>query len=175
MNQKELDTLRAILNPSDVKDKISARLKALRYLDTVEITEEPKYPTRTDPQRRGYFLWLEQIAKQCENMGVTADMLFKHTAHITVTKDMLHTAIKTLIKAKWNLDSTNDLRKTGHLDEIIDSVASWVGKEGVEIPPFPTNETKAWEQLSGEKIGSINNLKNESYPKMTEDLMANKF
>lgn len=114
--------------------KIGSLLR--NYLDTVEITEEPKYPTRTDPQRRAYFLWLEQIAEQCENMGVTADMLFKHTAHITVTKDMLHTAIKTLIKAKWNLDSTNDLRKTGHLDEIIDSVASWVGKEGVEIHHF---------------------------------------
>lgn len=162
MTKQEKDTLTEI----SLSDTLKVGSLLRNYLDTVEITEEPKYPTRTDPQRRGYFLWLEQIAKQCENMGVTADMLFKHTAHITVTKDMLHTAIKTLIKAKWNLDSTNDLRKTGHLDEIIDSVASWVGKEGIEIPPFPTNETKAWEQLSGEKIGSINNLSNPSvhYP-----------
>lgn len=145
--------------------KIGSLLR--NYLDTVKITEEPKYPTRTDNQRRAYFLWLEQIAEQCENMGVTADMLFKHTAHITVTKDMLHTAIKTLIKAKWNLDSTNDLRKTGHLDDIIDSVASWVGKEGIEIPPFPSDETRHMEELSGEKIGAINNKSNENYPEYT--------
>lgn len=145
--------------------KIGSNLR--NYLDTVEITENAKYPTRTDPQRRAYFLWLEQIAEQCRNMGVTADMLFKHTAHISVTKDMLHHAIKTLIKAKWNLESTNDLRKTGHLDEIIDSVASWVGKENIEIPPFPSNETKAWEELSGERIGAINNKSNDNYPEYT--------
>lgn len=145
------------------------------YLDGVTITEEPTYPTRTDSQRKAYFLWLEQIADQCNNMGVTADMLFKHTAHISITKDLLHHCVKTLIKAEWNLDSTNDLRKTGHIDEIQDRIAGWVGKEGVVIPPFPSNETKAWEELSGEKIGAINNLKNEEYPEMDDSLKADKF
>jgi hypothetical protein len=117
--------------------------------------EEPTYPTFTGAQRRAYFTWLEQIAEQCRNMGVTADMLFKHTAHISVTKEMLHHCIKTLIKAKWNLDSTNDLRKTGHLDEIIESVANWLGKENVEIPPFPSNEVKSLESVAPWKTSDI--------------------
>lgn len=153
--------------------KVGSNLR--NYLDTVEITEEPTYPTRTDNQRKAYFLWLEQIAEQCRNMGVTADMLFKHTAHISVTKEMLHHSIKTLIKAKWNLDSTNFLRKTGHLDEIIDSVASWVGKENIEIPPFPSDTNRHMEELSGERIGAINNLSNPDYEDMDESTSANKF
>ena len=151
--------------------KIGSLLR--NYLDTVEITEEPTYPTRTDSQRKAYFLWLEQIAEQCMNAGVTADMLFKHTAHISVTKDMLHHSIKTLIKAKWNLESTNDLRKTGHLDEIMDSVASWVGKENIEIPPFPSNKTKAWEEIGGYKTKA--GTQDEAYPEQDESNLADKF
>jgi len=150
--------------------KIGSLLR--NYLDTVELHEEPTYPTRTDTQRKAYFLWLEQIAEQCQNMGVTADLLFKHTAHISVTKEMLHHAIKTLIKAKWNLDSTNDLRKTGHLDEIIDSVASWVGKENIEIPPFPSNDIKAWEEMTGYKNASGTQ---QNYPELDITTSANKF
>lgn len=162
MNQKELDQLDAILSgrPFEVRPRLQAWRKGLKVTETTE----PTYPKRTDSQRRAYFEWLEQIAEQCRNMGVTADMLFKHTAHISVTKNMLHESIKTLIKAKWNLESTNDLRKTGHLDEIIDSVAGWVGKENVEIPPFPSNDLKALEELSGEKLGSHTNKTKESYP-----------
>ena len=146
--------------------KIGSLLR--NYLETVTVEEPPKYPTRTDSQRHAYFLWLEQIATQCNNAGVTADMLFKHTAHISITKDLLHHCVKTLMKAKWNLDSTNDLRKTGHLDDIQDSIAGWVGKENVEIPPFPSNETKALEELAGERIGAHNNLsKIDNYPTYT--------
>lgn len=155
------------------KDAVCASLLR-NFLDSVEVEkEDPKYPTRTDPQRRAYFEWLEQIAEQCRNMGVTADMLFKHTAHISVTKEMLHHCVKALIKAKWNLDSTNDLRKTGHLDEIIDSVASWVGKENVEIPPFPSNETKALENMTGYKnaVGT----QGEDYQEMDDSNKADKF
>lgn len=171
MNQKEYDTLTEISLSETLK--IGSLLR--NYLDGVTITEEPTYPTRTESQRKAYFLWLEQIAEQCRNMGVTADMLFKHTAHISVTKEMLHHSIKALIKAKWNLDSTNDLRKTGHLDEIMDSVASWVGKENIEIPPFPSDDMKAEENLSGERIGAVNNLSNTDYKDMDESTSANKF
>lgn len=169
MNKETYDILHTI-----AYGKTTEGMSLLRnFLDTVQITEEPTYPTRTDNQRKAYFLWLKQIAEQCVNAGVTADMLFKHTAHISVTKDMLHHSIKTLIKAKWNLESTNDLRKTGHLDEIMDSVASWVGKENIEIPPFPSNETKAWEEIGGYKTKA--GTQDEEYPEQDESNLADKF
>jgi hypothetical protein len=164
MTQSEFTTIKEYLS----SEHFQFRPRMEKFMKTVVVEEKEKtYPKRTDPQRHAYFLWLEQIAEQCRNMGVTADMLFKHTMHISVTKDMLHHSIKALIKAKWNLDSTNDLRKTGHLDEIMDSVASWVGKENIEIPPFPSNETKAWEEMSGEKLGAHNNLQADNYPEYT--------
>lgn len=134
-----------------------ARQRLAEYLQTVEVKEEKK-GTRTDAQNRSYWLWLTQIADQCEKEGVTADLLFKHTAHIKVTKNVLHEAIKSLCKALWNIDSTTNLEKTGHLDEIQDHVASWVGKEGVEVPPFPH------EEVTNTKLSQHENLKNENYP-----------
>ena len=170
MNKETYNILHAIAygKPFEVRPALQ------KYLSTVTISEKEEVKgTRTDSQRKAYFLWLEQIAEQCVNAGVTADMLFKHTAHISVTKDMLHHSIKTLIKAKWNLESTNDLRKTGHLDEIMDSVASWVGKENIEIPPFPSNETKAWEEIGGYKTKA--GTQDEAYPEQDESNLADKF
>lgn len=147
MQKEDLEKLDTILNGK--KWETDAKIRAWRKtLKVEERSKELTYPKRTDQQRKAYFEWLEQIAVQCNNAGVTADMLFKHTAHISITKDLLHHCVKTLIKAKWNLESTNDLRKTGHLDEIQDSIAGWIGKENVEIPPFPSDESKTLENLA---------------------------
>jgi hypothetical protein len=161
MTQDDINKVDEIL--ADRPFQVRTRLAEWRK--TITVTEkEITYPKRTDQQRKAYFEWLEQIAQQCNNAGVTADVLFKHTAHISITKDLLHHCVKTLIKAKWNLESTNDLRKTGHLDEIQDSMAGWVGKENVEIPPFPSEEVN----LSGVKLAQHNNLSNDNYSEYTE-------
>ncbi len=160
MTHAEYKALQDIL----LKEPFQVRPRLAEFMKTVKVVEEKKYPTRTDPQRRAYFEWLEQIAQQCENMGVTAEMLFRHTMHIKVTKNILHESIKSLIKALWNLDSTNDLRKTGHLDEIQDHVASWVGKENIEIPPFPAQAPV----IENTRLSQMENLEKENYPELVE-------
>lgn len=148
MLQKEADELQTLLT----KHTFDARPKALDWLSrqTVDMpVEGPKMPPkRTESQNAAYWLWLTQIAEICQREQITADMIFKHTAHVVVSKEMLHAAVKTLIKVKWDLDSTKELNKTGHLDEIQDVMALWLGKEGVELPPWPSDESKKENNLT---------------------------
>lgn len=174
MTNDEKSTLISILNPPNVKEKIGARLEALEYLKTVPIQKEPK-GTRTSNQNRAYWKWLTDISTQCENQGVTADMLFKHTAHIKVTKNVLHESIKSLLKALWGIESTTDLKKTGHYDEIIDHVTAWLGKENIEIPPFPSDEARQLENLTGYKNSAGQGTDGVEYPEMTEDTAGSAF
>lgn len=128
-----------------------SRLK--EYLKTVQIVETTVSPkTRTSSQHRALFLWFGQIEQICANQGVTADMVFRHTTQIAITRESLHHMCKTLIKALFNIDSTKDIEKTGHLDKIIDHFTALFAQEGVELPPFPSDEQKAWEELGHQHI-----------------------
>lgn len=143
MNKEELQILNKIASNQRPWLITSELKKHLATIVPEEAPESPKLPAkRTDSQNKAYWLWLTQIAQICQNEGVTADMVFKHTAHISVTKELLHHCVKTLIKAKWNLESTTELDKTGHLDSIQEHIALWLGKEGVEIPPWPSDQNK---------------------------------
>lgn len=152
MTQGEFDELHTLLT----KHTFDARPKALDWLSRQTIdtpVEGQKLPAkRTEAQHRAYRLWLDQIAEICKREQITADVLFRHTAHVVVNEAMLHEAVKTLIKMKWNLDTTKDLEKTGHLDEIQDVMALWLGKEGVELPPFPHDPEKTRPLTEAENI-----------------------
>ena len=102
---------------------------------------------RTSSQHRALFLWYGQIEQICANEGVAWDRLVKHTHQLRVTKENLHEAGKQLQKALWGKASTKELEKR-QIDTLIDHFIEWFGKEGVELPPFPTNEA---EQIGGYK------------------------
>jgi len=152
MTIEEKNQIQKIIDTGNFRTK-----QLLTDLISTAVISEENPQKRTGKQNNSYWLWLELIAKQAQNLGVTADMLFRHTMHVSVTKNMLHGAISSLIKAKWNLDSTTQLDKTGHLDEIQDHVASWVGKENIEIPPFPHEDKNT-------KLNAVENLKSKEYP-----------
>ncbi len=105
---------------------------------------------RTETQSDSLFLWYSQIEKICENEGVTWDRLVRHTHQLRVTKANLHEAGKQLQKALWGKTSTKELEKTKQIEILVQHFADWFGKEGIEVPPFPSQELKHYEQMSNE-------------------------
>lgn len=122
-------------------------------------------PERTPTQNASLHLWFNLIEREAENQGVTWDMLVKHTSQLRVTSEGLKSACKQLIKALWGYDSTTQLKKTGDIDKVIDHMTDWLSKE-MEVPPFPCDEDK--QNLSGQRIGAINNLSESNYPEYKE-------
>ena len=111
--------------------------KLKEYLDTVK----PK-TLRTQTQSASLFLWFGQIEKLAENEGITWNMIIQHTHQLKITKDGLHMLCKELIEPLFGIKSTKDIEKTGHLDDIIDHFVDLFSKEGLELPPFPSEEKK---------------------------------
>lgn len=95
---------------------------------------------RTNQQSKAYWLWLSMIEHEAENQGVTWNMVMEHTNQLRVTKENVHEAVKQLTKALWGITSTTQLKKTGHMDILIDHVTDLFGKVGLEVPPFPSEE-----------------------------------
>ena len=169
MTKKEKEQLIAILNPSDVKDKISARLKALRYLDTVQITEEPKSP-RTGHQNNALWLFLGIFADKCVEMNISMRKIYEMTRQFDVpmTKDRAHDVWIWFQKNLFNTERTRDLKKVGQIELVHDVMMKNMGELfHMEYIPFPVDEKRHMEELSGEKIGSINNKSNQNYPEYT--------
>ena len=130
------------------------------YLSDVETAPEASFKPkkRTSAQHRALFLWYSQIEKVSEVAGVTWDRIIKHTHQIRVTQENVHEAGKQLQKALWNKSSTKDL-ETHQLDILIDHFVDLFSKEGVELPPFPSED-------SNTRLDAMENLKKE-YPEHT--------
>jgi hypothetical protein len=167
MTTEELQQLDDILSskPFLVRPRLFEWRKALTVEEPPQNaptgTTAPHSP-RTDSQHRALFLWFGMIEKVCADQGVTADMVFRHTTQVSVTKEVLHHLCKTLIKALFDIDSTKDIEKLGHLDKVIDHFTILFGHEGVELPPFPSDESK-----NNVRLAQMENLNNSSYPEYT--------
>lgn len=169
MTQEELDKLDSILFAPN--EAFKARTRLIEWRKTLKAEEAPQTPAesttspsrRTDSQHRALFLWFGMIEKVCADQGITADMVFKHTTQVSVTKEVLHHLCKTLIKALYNIDSTKELEKTGHLDKIVDHFTALFAHEGVELPPFPNEDGK-----NNIRLTAMDNYQNnEEYPEYT--------
>jgi hypothetical protein len=166
MTTNELTQLDEILAMPPFK-----RLPALyEWRKTITVTEEVK-GVRTDTQSDSLFLWFCMIEKEAENAGVTWDMILRHVHQLRVTKENLHEACKQLIDGLWHIKSTKQIKKQGQIEIIVDHFVDLFSKEGLTLPPFPSRENP----LLGMKLEQHNNLKNENYTEMNEELSANKF
>lgn len=168
MTKSEINTLRGILNPSNVKDKISARLKALHYLDTVEITEEQVEGNYTGQQRNAAWLYMTHKVQQLNEVGLEMRKVLKPEYSIPWTKDSFHDHVWIPIqKALYGTDSMRSLKKAqvSKIHEVIEREMS--EKHGVEYVPFPSDEARHIEELVGQRIEAHNNLSNDNYPEYT--------
>lgn len=112
------------------------------YANQLEKADKGQPKPRTIPQHNSLFLWFSMIEKEAENMGITWDMIIRHTHQLRVTKENLHSMCKELQKALWGSTSTKQLKKNGEIDIIIEHFTDLFAKEGLELPPFPSNEIK---------------------------------
>ncbi len=141
MTQSEINKLIELLNPSDIKDKIASRVRALEWVQSQKPTESVKTP-RTDAQHNALFLWYSMIEKIAENEGITWNEVVGKTHQLKITTEGLHVMGKQLQKALWGTDSTKQLKKTGQIDILIDHFVDLFAKVGLELPPFPSSDEK---------------------------------
>lgn len=118
-------------------------------------------PARTQAQHNSLWLWFTMIEHEAENAGITWNQVVGHTHQLRITKEGLHVMCKQLQKALWGTTSTKDLKKVGQIEILVQHFADLFSKVGLELPPFPVDESK---HLAGVKIAQVNNLSNENYP-----------
>jgi len=139
---------------SDVKQKLLTFLEAGKTAEAIQFIKlvKVKGKTRTQAQNSSYWLWLSMIEKEAENQGVTWDRIVANTHQLRVTSENLHEAIKQLIRALWGHTSTTQLEKTGQIEIVEQHVAELLGKVGLEVPPWPSEENKGNDTLEAMKI-----------------------
>lgn len=173
MTESEHNELRRILT----EHTWDARLEGLRWLDNHpatqspdssetannepisadQLTDEPKRTprqngTRTDSQHKALFLWFSMIEHEAQNQGVTWNQLVGQTHQLKITKEGLHDMAKQLAKALWGVTSTKELRKTGHIDDLIDHFTDLFAKVGLELPAFPSDDQRHLEEMKGPRL-----------------------
>lgn len=123
----------------------------------------------TEQQRKSLHLWLEQLAHEANNQGLTLQDMVKVVKKLEIrpNKDNLkETFVKPYIKAAFGLDSTNQMT-TKHIDETYDALNKLFGYYWHIHVPFPCDEEQQLKGLAGVKIAQFNNLKEEDYPEYT--------
>ncbi len=123
---------------------------------------DDKTPRRTDSQHKALFLWFSMIEHEAANAGITWNQVVGQTHQLKITKEGLHVMAKQLSEALWGIKSTKDLKKTGHIDDLIDHFTDLFSKVGLELPVFPSDEQHTIEENQGYKLGHT--PQNYEYP-----------
>jgi hypothetical protein len=140
--------------------------RAVALLNSIDTT-----PTRTDSQHSAWFLWLSMIEHEAENAGVTWNHVVQHTHQLRITKEGLHEMGKQLQKALWGTTSTKELKKVGQIEILIEHFVDLFSKVGLELPPFPSDETKQLENLGGYKTRAGQGTEGVDYPEYKPPLI----
>lgn len=145
MTKQERDTILGFLHAPNERFKALKRIEA--YLATITpekaVEGQNKPPaTRTQSQHNSLFLWFSMIEHEAQNAGITWNQLVGKTHQLKITKEGLHVMAKQLSEALWGIKSTKDLKKTGHIDDLVDHFVDLFSKVGLELPPFPSEESK---------------------------------
>jgi len=170
MNKKEYETLTQI-SLSDTL-KIGSLLR--NYLDTVEITEEPKSP-RTDAQNAALHVLFRHIADELNKNGLSVQDVLAKAMEMDWTEYRVKEILwKNSQKKLYGKKSTTELKKTGEIDNVYEHINRFLAQGFVnnktgetvylEHVPFPSDEKKTEENMSGVKLAQHNNLSNENYP-----------
>ena len=159
MTPAEYKAIEGILFDKDKSFLIKSRM--VEFMKTVKVVEGTK-PTRTSSQNNALHLFFKQISDTCQNQGVTMNLIIKHTHDVAVTPYGVKALWHVLQKALYGTESTTELKKTGQIDTMYDHFVALFAKEEVEIPPFPSDETKTLENLAPMK-----NTSTQDYPEYT--------
>ena len=143
MTKSEQQKLIELLNPTDIKDKIAVRTRALAWVESQTPTVEPKKP-RSTAQNSSLHLWLSMIAHEANNMGLTLQNLVEKVQKIEIrpsTENLKEIFVKPYIKSAYNLDSTTKMN-TEQLNETYDAMNKLFSYYWHISIPFPSDENK---------------------------------
>ena len=149
MTKKEAEQLDSILlgNPWDIQK----RLKDFRRGATIEEKEEPK-ATRTSQQNKALHLYLTHVAQALNEAGLPMQKV------LTVDIDWNPENVKEYLwrsvqKSQLKKESTTQLTKA-EVTQVYETLNRLLGEKfGVHVP-FPNDEARALENLSGYKLSA---------------------
>lgn len=128
----ELDTE----TQEEAESKIKMLFIGKKIIDVENVKEQ-----RSNLQNNSIHLWLDQIAKDCIEKGITMKMILEKRIEIMPTGLLLKESIWKFTQRKmFNKKSTTQLNKTGEIDDIVDVLTLHFSELGADVPPFPSNE-----------------------------------
>ena len=110
------------------------------FKDGIYEVEIKNLDTRTSQQNKSQYLWLQMIANKLNAENVQSTQILRPDTKWTMEK------VKTMffdpvIEGLFNVKSSTKLQKHQY-DAIIDTMTKAFGQRGIELPPFPSTETK---------------------------------
>ena len=128
---------------TDVTDIIHQKFKfdfKSKILDIRNVREN-----RTSQQRKSLWLWCGQCAEALNEKNFDMRAIIRQDVEIAWSKNsFMEYIFRPLMKTMFNKKSTNQLKKTGEMDEIIDIIVKLITErtKGLcEIPEFPNEES----------------------------------
>ena len=148
MTQSELTTILNIIQKPNERFSALSRLEA--HLATIEpenpatalVAPQKGTPTRTQSQHNALFMWFSMIEHEAQNAGITWNQVVGKTHQLKITKEGLHVMAKQLAEALWGIKSTKELKKQGHIDDLVDHFVDLFSKVGLELPAFPNDKDR---------------------------------
>lgn len=109
----------------------------------------------TSAQRRSLHLWLDMLAHEANNQGLTLQDMVKVIKKLEIrpnVNNLKETFVKPYIKSAFGLDSTNQMN-TQHINETYDAMNKLFGYYWHIHLPWPTNEYRTLLENQGYKTG----------------------
>lgn len=123
---------------AEILDKFKFSFK-FRIIDIRNVKE-----TRTSQQRKALWLWCGQCAEAMNEKSFDMRAIIRQDVEIAWSKDsFMEYIFKPLMKVKFNKKSTNELLKSGEMDDIIDIIVKLIAertKGEVIVPIFPSQD-----------------------------------
>lgn len=104
-----------------------------------DLSEEPKsHSKRSNPFNRAYFAWITEIAKDCENRGITMqDIVEKmHTLEVKPTKDNIHNILTLPFIEKQFLKTSSTELDNAEMQQVVDALTLFFGTYFDSDVPF---------------------------------------
>lgn len=139
---------------------------ALSFVKAIKV----QVGNRTSKQNSAIHLWLTQVAEELDRHGFTIQNVVAkiRRAEIRPTMENLKEVMwRPYQIAALKKESTTELNKL-EVDKVYEGLNKFLAEnfDGMHIP-FPSDEQRQLEELSGQKIGAVNNLANDNYPEYT--------
>lgn len=137
--------------------------QALSFLKLIKV----QAGNRSAKQNSSIHLWLTMVAEELDRHGFTIQNVVAkiRRAEIRPTMENLKEVMwRPYQIAALKKDSTTKLNRL-EVDKVYEGLNKFLAEnfDGLHVP-FPSDEAKQLENLSGVKMAQVNNLKNKDYP-----------